>query len=989
MPAQTYQFGSFRLDVRERQLACDHRLIPLRGKVFDTLCFLVQHAGHLVHKDELLQAIWPDSVVEENNLEHNVCILRKTLGDGDAGQKYVETVPRQGYRFVAKVHALDQALVSGPLAWHSIEPSLFVTERDSQLQQLHRALKKAQSGLRQIVFLTGEAGIGKTTLVRKFLSDLGDRGSSRITVGECVDQRGPREAYMPLLEAFARLCRHSEGQAVVDVLKRRAPTWLFQIPSAISPDEHSSLQHSLIGLTQERMLREGVDALQTIAADRLLILVLEDLHWSDASTLDFLMRIARGPEPAHLLVIGTYRPAEARSRPSSISHLAQQLLLSGPCEELPLCFLSEDGVSIYLRNLLQGPVPSGVVHLLHQRTEGNPLFANVLANFWIENGALRRENGGWIFLADGSELALKAPDTLRQAIEEQLAQLAWAEQEIVDAASAAGVEFCVPAVAAALARGDAEVEARCTAMAQGGRFFTTWGRSDWPDGAVCQRFRFIHSLYREVVYNRLPAGLRARWHLRIGERLEHAMAGQQDQIAPELAQHFQQGRDPRRAIHYLKKAAQQCLERGSAPDAVFHLTSALEILRWIPEQHERTRLELGIDAVLAPALGASKGFGDLETEAAFRRAYELARQLGEGERQFPIVFGFAVMLELRGQYRKAQELMESYFPHEELRGGYVLEGLDLLACSRFHQGAFADALKYAERGARASCVGCHSALSGSLGENPGIDCHAWMALALWFLGRPDRALVQAEHAVTLAEGPAYFYSRAAAWTQRAFLHQLRREAGKTRFWAERAINLSVQEGSRYREAVSRVLRGWSLARMGQVENGIVEIRQGIADCRAAGAELDRPYHLALLAESYLLAREPRTAEITLREAIEQVESARSFFYEAELRRLQGNLHWTSSSDRTAASECFFRALEIAREQQARSLELRTAVSMAQLLRNRGEGMAGAELLTPVYRSFAAIEEETPDLRDARLELRALARIGALTKSPGSIAGIEA
>jgi DNA-binding winged helix-turn-helix (wHTH) protein/tetratricopeptide (TPR) repeat protein len=974
MLARTYTFGPFRLDVRERQLVCDRRVIPLRGKVFDTLCVLVLHAGRLLHKDELMKAIWPNSVVEENNLEHNLSVLRKVLGQNHRGQKFIETVPRQGYRFLVKVHALDGAEEpAGALVTAHLEPSVSVAERDSQLQQLHQALKKAQSGLRQTIFLTGEAGIGKTTLVRRFLDELKDVGPWRACLGECLDQRGPGEAYMPVLEAFARLCRQPDGQSVVEVLKRQAPTWLFQIPSALSPDERSSLQHALIGLTQERMLREGVDAIQAIAADRILILVLEDLHWSDASTLDFLIRVARGREPAKLLVIGTFRPAEARNRSRSVANLVEQLQVSESCQELPLRFLSEHGIAETLRNRLQGTAPSDLAHLLHQRTEGNPLFVTALVNFLIANGSLRAINGEWTLSLEGGDAgdaALETPDTLRQFIQQQVDQLPPAEQEIVEAASVAGIEFCASAVAAALNRPDPQVELTCATMAQAGRFFVICGWSDWPDGTVCQRYRFIHSLYREVIYKRLPAGGRARWHLRIGERLEHALAGQREQAAPELAQHFHQARDARRAIHYLKQAAQQCLERGAAADAVFHLTSGLELLRRIPEQKERTHLELGIHAILAPALGASKGLGDLETEAAFRRAYELARQLGEDERQFPIVFGFAVMLEMKGQYRKAQELMESHLPHQELRGGYMVEGLDLLACSRFHQGAFADALKHAERGAEASCLETHSALAGPMGEHPGIDCHAWAALSLWFLGRPNQALVQVEVAVALAETPTHPYSRATIYAQRAFLHQLRREEKETRSWSHRTIRLAVEQGFRYRQAVGKVLHGWSLAHLGQLDAGIAELKEGITGCRAAGAELDLPYHLALLAEAYIRARDYRKASGILREAMALAKYNHTFFYEAELWRLQGHLHWAFAADRPAAAGCFLRALEIAQQQGTKSLELRAAVSMAQLLRDGGECGRGAELLAPVYRSLAG-QGETPDLCNARLEMEAL------------------
>jgi DNA-binding winged helix-turn-helix (wHTH) protein/tetratricopeptide (TPR) repeat protein len=982
MPGSIYQFGSFRLDVRERRLACDGRVIPLRGKVFDTLCALVKHPGRLLRKDELMKAIWPDSVVEENNLEHNLSVLR-SIFRRNGGRNFIETVPRQGYRFVAEVRAVDNDEVV-PLLTLEPERSFFVAERDSQLQQLKQTLEQARSGARQTIFLTGEAGIGKTTLVRKFLADVeGARAALWVAQGECLDQRWSGEAYMPVLEAFARLCRQPEGSAAVEVLRRRAPTWLWQMPSVIGPEERAPLQQSLIGLTPERMLREGVDALQAMAAERLVILVLEDLHWSDGATLDFLSRMARGQEPASLLLIGTYRPAEAKNRSQSVSQLVQQLRLRGCCQELPLSFLSEDGIADYLRSRLQGSVPSDLAHLLHQRTEGNPLFVATLLNSWMADGSLREDSGRWVVAEVARETAFEAPESLRHAIEEQVEQLPPAEREIVEAASVTGVEFSAPAVAAALSQPSEQVEPLCAALARSAQFFAACGKAEWPDGTVCERYRFIHSLYREVTYQRLPAGLRGRWHQQIGGRLEQAFAGQEDQIAAELAEHFRQARVARRAVHYLRKAAQQCMERGAPVEAVFHLTSALEMLRRIPEQPERTRLELGIDALLAPALSASKGFGDHDTEAAFRRAYELARQLGEEERQFPIIFGFAVMLELRGEYRKAQELMEKYLPQQELRGGYMLEGLDLLACSRFHQGAFADALKHGERGAKAYCPQTHSLLSGSFGENPGIDCNAWMALSLWFLGHPDEALARAQHAVALAEDNAHAYGRATAWAQLAFLHQLRREKKVTRLWARRTIQLAAEQGSPYRQAVGNVLHGWALAQCGRVEQGIAELRGGIAGCCAAGAELDRPYHLALLAEAYMLAKDRRNATATLREAIEQIESTRSFFYEAELWRLRGHVRWNFAQDRVAAGECFERALHVARAQQARSLELRAAISMTRLLRGQRGGGKSAELLAPLYHSFAGAGE-TPDLRDARVELEALKKATSRGQKAGGL-----
>src|SRR5512146_282685 len=188
MPAQIYHFDSFRLDVGEHQLTCNGHLVPLRSKVFETLCLLVSQAGRLVHKDELMKTLWPDSVVEENNLEHNLSVLRKSLRQS-SGRTFIETVPRRGYRFVAQVQTTNTVDVDVPRNGIPLENPVFVAERESQLQDLHLSLKKAQTGARQIVFLTGEAGIGKTTLVRRFLSDLRETWPAPcFGQGECLEQ---------------------------------------------------------------------------------------------------------------------------------------------------------------------------------------------------------------------------------------------------------------------------------------------------------------------------------------------------------------------------------------------------------------------------------------------------------------------------------------------------------------------------------------------------------------------------------------------------------------------------------------------------------------------------------------------------------------------------------------------------------------------------------------------------------------------------------
>jgi len=227
-----YEFGLFRLDPGERRLFREGRPIALRAKIFDTLCVLVEVHGHLVDKDDLIHRVWPDAVVEEGNLAHNISALRKTLGEPATGQKYVETVPGRGYRFVAEVREVKRR-ESGPWGESRLQaakPAFALVQRRNELQRLDQCLERALSGTRQVVLVSGEAGIGKTTLVDAFAEQARGKTALWYGYGQCLDHRGPGEAYMPVLEALSRMCRGTAGEDLIDFLARCAPTWLVQMP---------------------------------------------------------------------------------------------------------------------------------------------------------------------------------------------------------------------------------------------------------------------------------------------------------------------------------------------------------------------------------------------------------------------------------------------------------------------------------------------------------------------------------------------------------------------------------------------------------------------------------------------------------------------------------------------------------------------------------------------------------------------------------------
>lgn len=959
-----YEFGPFRLDPAERRLFREGQPITLRAKIFETLCVLVEAHGHLVDKDELIHRVWPDAVVEEGNLAHNISTLRKTLGEPATGQKYIETVPGRGYRFTAGVRII-QHREPGPWLESRLPPSKpsvpHLVQRQEELQFLDRCLELALRGKRQVVFVSGEAGIGKTTLVDTFAAHAGGKAPLWLGCGQCLDYRGPGEAYMPVLEALSRMCREASGEDLIRFLARCAPAWLVQMPWLLSGDELEALQQRVLGATRDRMLRELVESVEVLTAGKPLLLVLEDLHWADYSTVDLIACLARRHEPARLLIIGTCRPGDAKLRGHPLHALIQELRARGLCEELPLPFLDETGVEEYLSSRFNGgKIPVGLARVLRDRTGGNPLFLANVVDHWIPLGRLEKPP---------EELSLDVPDTLRGLIDRQLATISPGEQVILEAASVAGREFGAAVVSAALGRGEEEIDAGCDALASQGLFLRLCGTTNWPDGTVSACYAFVHDLHREVLYGRIPPRRRARLHIGIGARVEAGYGVQARESAAQLAFHFVQGQDVPRAVQYLRYAAEQAGARSAHREAVGLLRQALRLLGRLPESAERAAHELALHATLAPALMAVQGFGSPEVQSSYQRAKELSEQLRDPSRHAAVLVGLATMFEARGDYRQSQALLEEHLrgAPDNRPGSLLVESHELLACSQFHQGAFAVSVEHASQALTLYEPERSYSFRASIGVDPSVSAEGWAALSLWFLGFPDRALEKVQE--TLRRARDHVYSLALGQAQTAVLYQYRREPMPVRERAEAAIEVATKNGFPHWAAVGSVLRGWGLAMQGQSAEGIAEIHRGLAGCRTAGLEMDRPYHLALLAEAYSRDGQANEALSSLDEALGMVRNSRTFFYEAELHRLRGGALLEMLESRPEEVEGSFRqALEVARGQGALSLELRAAVSLARLWQAQGKNREARDLLVEVYGRFTE-GFDTADLAEANAILR--------------------
>jgi DNA-binding winged helix-turn-helix (wHTH) protein len=368
-------FNSFRLDLVNDQLWAGKGRLDLRRKTFEVLRYLVDRPGQLVTKAALLDAVWADVAISDSMPSICVAELRKVLGDSSRQPSIIETVHGRGYRFIApltEAEAPPQAMRS-----QSSVTEPLIVGREEELAQLQDWFSQASNGTRKVVFVSGEAGIGKTSLVQLFSATVIRSGVTRIGYGQCVEQYGSGEPYMPLLQALTRMSRDSGGEQLIESLRRFAPSWLAQMPTLMAVEERSHLMVEAQGATRLRMLREMADMLGTFTAEVPLVLLFEDLQWSDCSTLELISTIARQGEPARLMVLGTYRPLAMLEPCHPLRATKAELELHRQCVELRLRSLSERDVGNYL-NLrfakAERPKGASLASAIYQRSDGNPLF---------------------------------------------------------------------------------------------------------------------------------------------------------------------------------------------------------------------------------------------------------------------------------------------------------------------------------------------------------------------------------------------------------------------------------------------------------------------------------------------------------------------------------------------------------------------------------------------------------------------------------------
>ncbi|HEX6719794.1 MAG TPA: AAA family ATPase [Pyrinomonadaceae bacterium] len=929
--AKRIAFDRFSLDLVNECLWRGSEEIKIRPKAFELLNYLLQHPRQLVTKDELLNAVWPETFVTDAVLKVTIGELREALDDDPKTPRFIETAHRRGYRFIGQLGEPEQTQPTFD-SFHSgaFYVNVGVVGREEALARMQRWLRRMMRGERQIVFVTGEAGIGKTALVDAFARMIPADGTVRVGRGQCLDQYGTGEAYLPVLEAIGRLCR--KQQEVTELLRAHAPLWLLQMPWLLSPSDRELLSTEMSGATRERMLREMGETLDLLSAEVPLVLILEDLHWSDYSTLDLISYLATQRHRSHLMLIGTYRNVELTVSGHPLKAVKQELQTKQLCKELPLEYLTTAAVSEYLGVRFFGNrFPAGLASLIHKRTDGNPLFMVNTVDYLLESRLLVQREDGWHLDADIDQVELGVPDNIRQMIERQVNHLGPEKERTLEAASVAGVEFSTLALAAGLEEDPLVVEERCGELARQRQYIQDCGIHELPNGEVATRYGFVHALYQNVLYERLPVSRRVQMHRLIGERGEEVYGERAVEIATELAMHFERGRDYRRAAHYLKLGANTAIRRFAYKEAVGLAQHGIELTSKLPNTPETMNEAMCLHLTLGVPLIAIEGYASPNVGRVYMKARELYDQLGDTPDVSEVLWGLWTFYTLSAELDTARDIAEEFLSLAERLPytGLAMRGHWALEITFTHVGNFELALHHYEKALALYDPAQHRDDSFLYALNPGVAMPCFAAWALWFVGRTDESLKTMEEALTRARELSEPQGLAHAACFASFLYHFRRDHVMAQYYAESVIDISREHGLVLYGAMAAIMQGWALSQQGGEREAIDQMREGLAGLDATGTFLVRPHFLAMLAE--VLSKLDQTDEAIqlLDEAMALVNSKGERYYEAELYRLKGELLVKQSTENLAnAEDCFRRSMAIAESQKAKSWQLRTATTLA-------------------------------------------------------------
>jgi serine/threonine protein kinase/tetratricopeptide (TPR) repeat protein len=465
--------------------------------------------------------------------------------------------------------------------------------REPEMRKLEGFLRQAIEGTGRVVFITGEPGIGKTSLSDEFLRRIRKQQPTLLIArGRCVEQYGTGEAYLPFLDAMGELLQGPGRERIAAILRTYAPTWCMELPTAFaSTGSLEKLQQETIGATKERMMREMGDALGMLATSSPVVLLFEDLHWADPSSVDLLRHLSQRIGTQRMLIAGTFRPEDLERTGHPLKAYKVEMQAHNLCDEVALGSLSREHIAAYLdATFSPNDFPAELTSLIHEKTEGHPLFATNLLQYLGERGDLAKANGRWSLARPLSEMHLEAPESVRGMISKKIDALAAEERRALQYASIEGTEFFSTVTAKLLGVDEIDLEELLARVGKTHRLIETLGEEELPDGSLATRYRFAHALYQNFLYGDLVNKRRVALHQQAGELLLHHYGKRAPQIATQLALHFERGRDFPRTVEYLIHAGDHAAKLYGYAEAEKHYTKALGLVDKLPDESQTETL---------------------------------------------------------------------------------------------------------------------------------------------------------------------------------------------------------------------------------------------------------------------------------------------------------------------------------------------------------------------------------------------------------------
>jgi DNA-binding winged helix-turn-helix (wHTH) protein/tetratricopeptide (TPR) repeat protein len=937
-------FGPFRLDVGEQRLWRGNDELKLRRKAFAILRFLTANPLRLATQEELVEAVWGKIAMSEGLLRTHMSEVRRVLGEGA-----IETVVGRGYRFLLEVDA-EKVPTSTP---RKVEPPAThggLVGRGEEMDFLRQVFETVVDQQRRVIFVTGEPGIGKTRLIDDFLAQIAAPHGALIATGSCVEQFGTGEAYLPVFAALGAACRGPDGERIVDVLGRHAPTWLAQMPGLVADENLQALHLRIQGATQGRMLRELAEAFDVLAVERPLVLVLEDMQWSDRSTTDLVAMLGARREPSRVLVIVTCRQAEL-TKGDGLAKIIAELRSRKQALTLILQTLTETDVAEYLaQRFSDARFPKELASTIHGMTGGNPLFTIAVVDDLESLGMIRGVDGPWQLTATVAEVASRRPDTVRQLIDIQIDRLSSNEQRILETASLAGAQFAAGSVAHALELPVDEVDAICEGLARKQRFLRFVGSEPWPNGTIQSLYGFVHALFRDAALARIPSATRRVWHRRVAEALEAAYGESSETVASELAIHFGEARVIGKAVRYHCVAGERAMRRFGRADALTQFKRARDLLTKLPPSGDSDQAELAVLKHVGPAIIALQGIQDPLLEQTFARTAELSRKLGDDRALLSALLGRQRCYFVHGELPKVE--------HYEVEVAEVLARLgDPVAAAeatvvtwsaRLFRGQLAATL----RPLTEACTVLDAAESDAarIVNAPVVGLWSGHLVVLsWLRGAPDEAMTLADKMLARAGALRDPFHLVTALTITAAAQMWRREPEKTLETARRALEVAREAGSPVWLGRAISLHHWAATVLEPraAKAHFEELSSTLSGLLGAGP-YGRTAFTPCVAQVYAAAGHADRALREVDDALAFVESSDERAWSSELHRLRGEL--LANVDPAEAQRALARALEISRQQGARSFELRAELTLAKLDCGATKP-ARLETLRRVYASF--------------------------------------